>query len=275
MKYKLIAIDMDGTFLNEERQITERNLKAVKKAAELGTKVVISSGRIPSALKYIIKDMPKNQPIIACNGSIILDHNHNEIAYGAMNNQSLINMIDILKKDFKDTFFSFFSEDIIYSEKLHPFAEKFNEHNLTLPVEYRMELKMISDARTFILGSNPRISKFEIYDDNTNNINAIRDRFENLFDIEIVSSGINGIEITNKGLSKGSSLEVLAKHYGYSLEECIAVGNDENDIEMILKAGLGVAVCNAKDYVKSVANYITIRDNDHDAISEVIEKFVI
>ena len=109
MKYKLIAIDMDGTFLNEERQITERNLKAVKKAAELGTKVVISSGRIPSALRYIIKDMPKNQPIIACNGSIILDHNHKEIAYGAMDNNSLIAMIDILRKEFKDTFFSFFS----------------------------------------------------------------------------------------------------------------------------------------------------------------------
>ncbi|GKU24697.1 Cof-type HAD-IIB family hydrolase [Clostridium folliculivorans] len=275
MKYKLIAIDMDGTFLNEERQITERNLKAVKKAVELGTKVVISSGRIPSALRYIIKDMPKNQPIIACNGSIILDHNHNEIAYGAMDNNSLITMIDILRNDFKDTFFSFFSEDIIYSEKLHPFAEKFNEYNLTLPVEYRMELKMIRDAKDFILESNPRISKFEIYDDNSSNVNAIRARFETLFDIEIVSSGLNGIEITNKGLSKGSSLEVLAKHYGYSLEECIAVGNDENDIEMIKKAGLGIAVCNAKDYVKSVANYITIRDNDHDAISEVIEKFVV
>lgn len=275
MKYKLIAIDMDGTFLNEERQITERNLKAVKKAAELGTKVVISSGRIPSALRYIIKDMPKNQPIIACNGSIILDHNHKEIAYGAMDNNSLITMIDILRKDFKDTFFSFFSEDIIYSEKLHPFAEKFNEYNLTLPVEYRMELKMIRDAKSFILECSPRISKFEIYDDNTINVKAIRDRFETLFDVEIVSSGLSGIEITNKGLSKGSSLEVLAKHYGYSLEECIAVGNDENDIEMIKKAGLGVAVCNAKDYVKSVANYITIRDNDHDAISEVIEKFVV
>lgn len=275
MKYKLIAIDMDGTFLNEERQITEKNLEAVKKAAELGTKVVISSGRIPSALKYIIKDMPKNQPIIACNGSIILDHNHDEIAYSAMDTNLLITIIDILRKDFKDTFFSFFSEDIIYSEKLHPFAEKFNEHNLSLPVEYRMDLKMIKDAKSFILESDQRVSKFEIYDDNASNIDDIRDRFESLFDVEIVSSGLNGIEITNKGLSKGSSLEVLAKHYGYSLEECIAVGNDENDIEMIKKAGLGVAVCNAKDYVKSVANYITIRDNDHDAISEVIEKFVV
>lgn len=275
MKYKLIAIDMDGTFLNEERNITERNLKSVKKAVDMGVKVVISSGRIPSALGCIIKDMPKNQPVIACNGSIILDHNHEEIAHETIANGLVIKIISYIRENFNEVFYNVFCEDIIYSERLHPFSEKFNEYNLSLPEEYRLKSEVISDLKQYVINCTPRVSKIEIYDEDSEKIDAIKKYLEDIFDVEVVMSGKTGIEITKKGMSKGSSLETLAKHYGYTLDECIAIGNDGNDIEMIKRAGLGVAVSNAHETVKAVAKYITIRDNDNDAVSEVIEKFVV
>jgi Cof subfamily protein (haloacid dehalogenase superfamily) len=274
MKYKLLAIDMDGTFLNESRQITERNLIAVKEAAEAGIKVVICSGRNPSALKLLLKDMPKKQPIIACNGSVILDHNKDEIFYEALDNDVLYQIIDVLRKDYDDSvYYQFFDGNVFCSEKFQNIIERFYNLYLSLPREYRMEFRIIPDSKLYIKENNSLISKLEIYDDSVEVIQEIRNKIELLPGIEVVSSGFNGIEITKKGSNKGSGLEILAKHYGISLDECIAVGNDENDLGMLKKAGLGIAVSNAKDYVQVVADYVTERDNENDAVAEVIEKF--
>lgn len=274
MRYKMLAIDMDGTFLNEERNITEKNLIAVRKAAEAGIKVVLCSGRIPSLIKPYIEYMPKNQPIIAGNGSVILDHNNKEVYNETLDKNTVFTIVDILRKEYDDVYYHFFDRDAICSEKMGNVIQRLYELNNNFPREYRLEFRIIGDTKKYIENNDSKISKIEICDVETNLLKEIRKRFEKIEEIEIVGSGNDGIEITKKGLSKGSSLEFLAKYYGYSIDECIAVGNDENDIEMIKKVGLGIAVKNAKDNVKSVADYITKNDNNNDAIAEVVEKFI-
>lgn len=274
MKYKLLAIDMDGTFLNEERNVTEANLNAVRKAAEAGIKVVVCSGRIPSLLRPLLKDMPKNQPVIAGNGSVIFDDNNKQLRYESIDIKTIFKIINMLRKDYANVYYQFFDRDIVCSEKFESTIQHYYEINLTLPREDRLELHIISDAKKYIERNNSVVTKIEICNNDLNLVQEIKDRLEKIPDIEVVGSGLKGIEITKKGLNKGNSLEILANHYGYSIDECIAVGNDENDIEMIKKVGLGIAVRNAKDYVKEVADYITRNDNNNDAIAEVVEKFI-
>ncbi|TDT56524.1 Cof-type HAD-IIB family hydrolase [Fonticella tunisiensis] len=276
MKYKLLAIDMDGTFLDKEHMPTKGNIEYVHKAAEAGVKVVVCSGRIPAALKLILKDMPKNQPVIAGNGSIVYDHNSRELYYGALERDALIEIINIMRRDFNNVYYHFYDGDIVCSERFDKIiADFYYKLNSTMPKEFGVEIRIIPDSIYYIDKYNPKVAKVEIFEEDLNLLQSIRDRLEMLPGIEIVSSGFNGIEITNKGLNKGNALEFLVNHYGYSLDECIAVGNDENDVEMIKKAGLGIAVRNAKDCVKEVANYITEKDNDNDAVAEVIKKFIL
>ena len=274
MKYKLLAIDMDGTFLNDEKAITEGNLNAVRKTAEKGVKVVVCSGRNLSGLKPLLKYMPSNQPIIAVNGSIIFDYNKAVIYSNPLENHTVLNIIDFLREEYNDTFYQFFHGNASCSERFEGIMKTYYERNQKQHREYRMELRIVADSKKYIEDNNAVVSKLEIHEDNAIGLEEIREKLEKLIDIEIVSSGAGSIEITKKDSNKGLSLEILAKHYNYSLEECIAVGNDENDLEMIKKAGLGIAVKNARDNVKEAADYITLRDNNNDAIAEVIEKFI-
>ena len=275
MEYKLLAIDMDDTFLNKEHNITEVNLAALKKAAEKGIKVVICSGRIPSLIKPYLKDMPKNTCIIASNGSIIIDHNNNKIYNEYIDNNTILEIIDFLRRNYDDIYYHFFDRNLVCSEKFERRIKKFYKRNIMLNREYRPDFCILSDSKQYIKNNNSTIHKFEICNDDQTLLQEIKNKLSYMTNIQVVWSGITGLEITKKGINKGLSLEILTKYYGYSVEQCIAVGNDENDIEMIKKAGLGIAVQNAKSSVKNIANYITERDNNNNAIAEVIDTFII
>ena len=276
MKYKLLAIDMDGTFLDGEHKPTKKNYYAVKKAAQLGMKVVICSGRIPAAIKALVDYMPENQPIIAGNGSIILNSNHEEIYKESIDYNTVTNIISMFRKDYDNVYYQIMDADVVYAESIGKTVTDFLlKLNLSLPRKHRMEFRLIPDLLTYIRNNGIKASKIEIYEENISKLNKIRSDLKNLANVEVVNSGEYSLEIIKKGLSKGNALEVLAKYYGYSLDECIAIGNDENDIEMISKAGLGIAVKNAKDKVKKIADYITEKDNENSAVAEVVEKFII
>lgn len=277
MKYKLLAIDMDGTFLNEEHNVTEGNLAAIKKVADKGIKVAICSGRIPTSLEMFTKYIPENQPMIAGNGSLILDENRKELYFQPLKNDRVFKIISMLKEGYENIFYSFVDSKAIYFEKA--VVEKINflkKINDRLPEEERIQIRLIEDSLKYIKENEIKVLKIEIYDNNPLELlQEIRNKLDKLTDIEVASTGREGMEISNKGVNKGNSLEILVKHYGYSLCNCIAIGNDENDLEMIKVAGLGVAVKNAKESVKKVADYVTERDNNNDAVAEVIDKFIL
>ena len=93
-------------------------------------------------------------------------------------------------------------------------------------------------------------------------------------DLEVVSSWDDNFEIMKKGSSKGEAVQMLAKYLGVSQEEVMCIGDSENDLSMITWAGTGVAMGNAIDSVKDVANYVTA-DNKHGGVAEAIRKFVL
>ena len=276
MKYKLLAIDMDGTFLDAEHKPLEENYIAIKKAAELGIKVVICSGRIPAALKLFSDDMPKNQPIIAGNGSIVYDSDLNEIYKEYIDPDTVGSIISMLREEYDNVYYHVMDPYVVYSEGIGRIVQDFLfKLNLSLPRKHRMEFRLVPDLVTYIDENKVKALKIEIHEDDKNLFNEIRRKIELIPTVEVVTSGFDSLEIVKKGMNKGKALEVLAKHYGCSLEECIAVGNDENDIEMIEKAGLGIAVKNANPKAKKVADYITKNDNSHNAVAEVVEKFIL
>lgn len=276
MKYKLIAIDIDGTFLNDKHNVTEGNLSAIKKAANKGIKLVICSARIPTSLKMLKKYIPGHQPIIAGNGSIILDDNHKEIYSQPLEKDIVLEIISMLKEDFEDILYSFLDNVNVYIEEVKTETINFFKTiNDRLPREEGVQFCIIKDSIKYIEENHIKVLKISIYENNSLDLlQEVRKKLKKFNEIEIVGAGIAGMEISHKGANKGTSLEILAKHYGYTLGDCIAIGNDKNDLEMIKMAGVGVAVKNAKESLKQAADYVTKRDNNNNAVAEVIENFI-
>lgn len=274
MKYKIIAVDMDGTLLNDNKHISDYNLAMINKAVEKGVKFVIASGRIPGGLKFYEDTVAKNQPMICCNGAIILDEHKTTIYSNKLNKEELLKIIDVLREG-KDTYYHFYSGDIIYSEQFGYAIEKFYKFNRSIDRKHRIEIRIIGDAKEYIEKKELEINKIVVVDDDLEYLAQLRNRIDSIEGIETTKSGIENIEINSKGITKGTALKLLADHYGIPIEECIAIGNDENDVSMIRHAGLGIAVQNATDYVKDNADFVTERDNNNGAIGEVIEKFIL
>ncbi|WML35269.1 Cof-type HAD-IIB family hydrolase [Clostridium sp. OS1-26] len=274
MKYKIIAVDMDGTLLNDDKHITDINLDMISKAVNEGVKFVISSGRIPSGLKFYGNTVSKKQPMICCNGAIILDENKEIIYSKSIDKKSILRVIDVIREK-KDTYFHFYDESAIYSEQFRFATERFYNFNREIDREFRVEIRLVPDAKEVVEKAEFDINKIVVIDDDIEYLDELRKRIDGIIGIETTKSEINNIEILSKGVSKGNALKILANDYGIPIEECIAIGNDENDISMIDCAGLGVAVNNARDSIKRYADYITEKDNNNDAIAEVIQKFIL
>lgn len=274
MKYELLAIDMDGTLLNDSKLIGEKSIEYIKKVIDMGIKFVIASGRVPAALKYYEYTISRNQPVICCNGAIILDHDKNIIYTKSLSKDSVIKIVDILR-DKKDTYYHFYVGDVLCCEQFKLSAQRFYEFNRGVERKYRMEIRIIADTKEYVQMSRHDIDKIVVMDKDSDYLKSIREKIERIEGIAVSSSGACNLEINSKGVNKGSGLVNLAKYYNIPIEKCIAVGNDENDISMIKNAGLGVAVSNAASKIKRRANYVTILDNNNDAIVEVIDKFIL
>ncbi len=274
IKYKLIAVDMDGTLLNDDKNISTYNLAMIDKAISLGVKFVIASGRVPASLKFYEEIIGENQPMICANGAIVLDHNKNVIYSNPIFKNDLIQIIDILKKE-KDTYYHFYDGDVFCSEQFDYAAKQFYNFNRKVNKKYRMEIRLIKDSKDYIIKSNSNIDKIVVMDNDIEYLDSLRCKINNLCKIETTKSEINNIEILSKGTSKGNALRLLAKYYEIPIEQCIAIGNDENDISMINSAGVGISMVNGENCIKQCADYITEKDNNNGGIGEIIKKFIL
>ena len=262
---KLIGVDVDGTLLNSENKITPRTRQALIRAGEMGHKIVIVSGRPTSAVKDLAKELEfdKFDGLLAnYNGGSITDYssgkvlaNHNierKLALEILDKTRFLNIIVPYK-------------DMILSDKDHKFLQA--ESKLL-----GLEAKIVSDIRDK-LDFDPNkilfaaeIAKLE------ESIQFLVENFGNV--TSQVRSHRNYYEIMPKGLSKGNSLLEIAKLYNIDQADIIAFGDEMNDLTMIEVAGVGVAMANAVDEIKEIADYVTL-SNDEDGIADYLEKFVL
>lgn len=273
LSYKLICIDMDGTLLNTDNDISENTIAAIKKATALGINVAVSTGRLFVSAKYYADKIGINTPIIASNGSYIRNRTTDEIRYKKILGIDNCKKVLSILKEYNmyphfNTYNKIFTEKIIYS------SEYYTRMNKLLPVEKRIDIELVSNWDDIFNLYSDEILKCIVSDDDIEKVKKVKTIVAKETGLEVVSSFENNFEIMAKGVSKGRAVEFLAKTYGISKEEVICIGDSENDFSMINYAGLGVAMGNAAQLIKENANYIT-DTNDEDGVAKVIEKFVL
>lgn len=272
MGIKLIAIDMDGTLLNSKNTISLRTREVIEKASNAGVKIILATGRIlKSAINYS-NILGLRKPIIASNGAVVVDENRRKIYERSLDLDLVDKVIDI--GDREKVYYHFYDEDTFYANIYIEEVVKFYNSEEGIDEVDRISFNIFKDRQEIIKKKDLNIYKFLFLDEDRNRLKGLREKLTNIEEINVSSSWNNNIEVMGKDVSKGRSLERLCNDLNILPEEVMTIGDNENDISMLNYAGLGVAMENAKEEVKEIADIITL-NNDKDGVAEVIEKYVL
>lgn len=273
MKYKLICIDMDGTLLNDKKEVSDENLNTLKKASEKDVKIAVCTGRLFASARYYAELIGVEAPVIASNGAYIREKDRDEVIYElSIGIDKCKALQSILSKYSFNIYYNKF--DSVITQNGFYEGNTYAAMNKNLHDKNKIKLITTDDINKFIEEQGDDILKcICISDDYESLIKAKKEILEMGY-YEVVSSNRDNIEVMLKGISKGKAVKVLADFYNISRDEIICIGDNENDLSMIEFAGLGVAMGNAADKVKSIANYIT-ETNNNNGVAKVIEKFIL
>lgn len=239
---KLIAIDMDGTLLNDRHEISSENRKAIKEAEEKGVHVVISTGRTRMTCDDLVNSLSLQSYLITVNGSEIWDEN-GELVERKLLERSYIDQMWKLKQTHQ-TFCWAATVDHVWRDS---FPEDFSQHEW---------MKF----------------GFDIKDDQVRKI--ILDELSSNPNLEITNSSPTNLEINAAGVNKARAIEKVCNRIGITMENVLALGDSLNDLAMIKQAGIGVAMGNAQPTVKESADWITAT-NVEDGVAQAIRKWVL
>lgn len=273
MRYKMIAMDMDGTLLTTDKMVSEYSKDVLQRAADMGVKLVVCTGRIFKSAKIFAKIIGTKAPVVASNGAYIREKDKDEVIYSKpLNRDEIYKVIDISKKyDFCP---QVFTSDTIFSEKLIHSAKNYLRWNETLLEKDRINIHITDDIYSIIDENLGSILKVLVMSDEDDKLLSFRKDLKSYGNFSIVSSFKNNAEIMSEGISKGNAVKILADYFNISKDEVVCFGDGENDASMIKYAGLGIAMDNAIDEIKEIADYIT-DTNDNDGVAKAIEKFVL
>lgn len=285
--YKLVAIDLDGTMLNQYGIITEKTKKAISKAQEKGVEVMIASGRAITSVKRFSKEINSNKYFISGNGAITYDIKNNKILYeNILSKTKALKIIKICEEN--SIYYNVYTENGIIAKNLSYNTLYYYKDNLTKPDENRTHINIVENVYDYFEQREEKILKIMICDEHKTVFNSIVRKLKELSEIEvlevshmsrkIIKQGTDEIaleyfytEVSAKYVDKWNALEEIIGLMNISKEEVVTIGDNANDLKMITNAGLGVAMGESAPYVKQSADIIA-PTNDEDGVAIILNK---
>jgi HAD superfamily hydrolase (TIGR01484 family) len=242
-KYRLLALDLDGTLLNDRSEISEMNAIWVKHAVDAGITVCVSTGRGFAGAVTFAEQLGLETPMITVNGGEIWTKPHS-LHRRTLMDAEMIMKLHALAEQYDVWFWAYSTEDIYNKERW--VGDTIASHWL----------------------------KFGYYTEDIPILNAILKEVQTWDGLELSNSSPFNIEINAAGVSKATALVEVCRMCGYDMSEVVAVGDSLNDIAAIRASGLGVAMGNAQDEVKAAADVVT-GSNQVNGVAQVIQNYVL
>ncbi len=282
MKYKLLATDMDGTLLKNNKNISSRDLNALESASKKGIEIVIATGRSYSTLKKYTDLFSFDCYLITNNGAIIRNKVHDVEKSVYLEPEATTEIIKILNN--QNVYFHSSDADNIYIQSYKARfweAKRFLQHEFSNPFSlYKsLILKMIFDKNLkkidFHKISDQKISinTFFILSEEEQVLSKIKAQLNQIKGVAVTSSSSNNIEALSDRASKGAALNYVGEKLQIQKKEMIAIGDQLNDLSMIQSSGLGVAMANADEKVLEEADWVT-KSNEEHGVAYVIEQLL-
>lgn len=266
---KLIAVDIDGTLLNDQGQILPATIQAVKQAAAVGKKVVLCTGRplcgVTDYLKQLGLWQQADQYVISYNGSLVQTTNQTTLLSHQLQFNDYLDLLEFAHQN--QAAFSLLTSDCMYVE-----PKDVNEIILKEATTVNIELKQRSVAAMYKLPDLTPVKGMILDEpaklDQLEKVmpSAFKQRFT------VLRSQIDHLEFTHPLASKEYALLQLARQLGIKQAETMAIGDEKNDLGMLKTAGRGIAMGNAVPELKAVADQVTA-DNNHDGVGAAIAKW--
>lgn len=263
MSFKMLALDLDDTLLNEHYDISAENAAAIRQAADSGVLVTLATGRMyRSALPYALQ-LGIDLPLITYHGALIKTVKSGETLYHQPVPLDSAREIIALAAN-RDYHINAYIDDELYVAGENEYSDYYK--NIA-----RVRVNAVGDLVNFlpksptkltIVGRSVSLDKIK---------KELTDRYGEQLSIAI--SRPDFLEITDCQATKGRALDFLAKRHNIRREEVAAVGDSYNDLDMLIYAGIGVAVANAREEVKAVADVITGTNVSH-GVAQFIRRYL-
>lgn len=272
MRKGIIALDLDGTLLNSQKKLSDRNLQTLQKAYEAGWEIVPTTGRFYNGMPEVIRQLPFVRYAITINGAEVADISNGEVIYKAeMPWQQAVEIMGWL--DDKDVIYDCYMKNCGWmtaaqKELVDDMVE--SPHSRKMLHELR---KPVEELKSFLIEEKCDVQKVQFFmrnvDDRPRMMKAIEDAFEDI----VVSSALpQNVEINQAGANKGEALLALADHLGLDRTQTIAFGDGLNDLPMVRDSGIGIAMENGAEETKDAADWIA-PSCDEDGVAIGIERF--
>ena len=269
MKYKLLVLDVDGTLLNDAKEISKRTLASLLKVQQMGIRVALASGRPTYGLMPLAKTLELGNYggfIISYNGGQIITAQNGEILFERRINPEMLPYLE--KKARKNNFaiFTYHDDTILTdsSDNEHVRAEA-NLNNLKIIQEEEFSTAIDFAPCKCILVSNDEEA-----------LKDLEEHWKKRLDgtLDVFCSEPYFLEVVPCGIDKANTLGVLLSYLNIAREEVIAIGDGVCDVNMLQVAGLGIAMGHAQDSVKVCADYVTA-SNEEDGVAQSVEKLIL
>lgn len=272
--YKMIVCDLDETLMSDDGTLSEKNTAAIQAAAAKGVYFVPNSGRSYTSFqndleKMRLRDQP-NQYSISYNGGLIVENKDNRpIAVNAMPFEVAKAVFATGAADSKAAT-HVYTQDKLYI--YHPISED-SAYLINRGVDFE-EMKTTDFDQFKGMNVMKVIMALPTMDERQQMRAAVESKVDPA-KLAVTYSSDRYVEFNPAGINKGSAAIQLGELLNIKPEEIIAAGDNSNDLPMLKVVGLPVSVANGIDSVKDAAKYVTEADNNHDALAEVINKFIL
>ncbi len=267
MNYQLVALDMDGTLLKEDKSISERNQAAIKAAREAGKNVIIATGRPSIGLIPYIEQLDMKGPhdyVVAFNGALVKHIQSGEVIFSKTVTHQDYEALFALSQEY-GVHIHALTDEYVTTPKKNPYTQVEADINSIEIKEWAVQEVPKDDVLVKIM-----------FIDDPKKLDAVEAKLppEYREKYTVVRSAPIFLEFLNPAADKGVGVKAVAERENVPRESVICVGDADNDKAMILYAGLGVAMGNAVEPIKKIANTIT-DDNESDGVAKVIEKYML
>lgn len=261
---KMLVLDIDGTIFRKDYTASDKVKAKLKLLVERGVKVVLATGRMYAATKAIAKELGLITPVVTYQGGLVKNflEDENTLYERTMEEMHAREVICELKK--RNIFFNLYINDVLMVEEDSDLIKNYVDAR-------NIEYKVIGDCENIDLKG---LNKILAIDTDTKLIEELQDEMANKFKdrLYVVRSTPMFCEFSDLEATKGNAVRFLAEKWGIKKEEIMACGDQDNDIEMLLAAGVKVAMGNATEDLKRIADFVT-ETVDNDGVAVAIEKF--
>lgn len=289
--YKLIAIDLDGTLLNSNGLISQKNKDAIRRAKEKGVEIVLASGRSKDSIKNFALEIGADKYLIAGNGALAYDIQKNKDIYDkSIKKKDVLKILKICEEN--SIFYSLHTKSSILTKSLNYSPLVYYSENLNKPEDKQTSINVIPNLYEYVKTNNrEKYLKISIQDADKsifNNIIRKLKEIKNVDVIEVEHSTKKMIkikeeetimqyyytEITRKNINKWSAIKAVSKKMKINPKYIMVIGDNINDKEMIVNAALGAVMGNSALAAKNIGDMV-VEDHNSDGVAEAIEKTIL